>query len=212
MATKTVDSNALTTLALAQEYLCLSSADGHDDILIELINRTSAGARKYLGFDPLSQEYYEWHDGEAAESIVLRRRPVLAIYALSDEGDDVGVGSSSYSDLNDYIYDPDSAIVRLTSGVFSEGPRKVAAYYAAGYASTPADLQDAVTLWVQDRFANRGTSSSSGRVVKSEAVGDHTITYEDEETGGAEYAIAEDMPKASRAIFNRYRDIIVRPV
>ena len=202
---------ALTGLAEVQDYLQLSTGDGEDDLLEMLIEAASDAAIQLIGYDPHLQDYAEWLDGRGSDTIVLRRRPVPTVYALSDAGDDVGTGSDEYSDDNDYTWYPEAGIVRKVYGVFGDRKRAVYCYYQAGLSPIPDDIQQAICECVQDKYADRGTVGVTDDV-KSEKVGDYAVEYVT--TGSAATAdIGEkDFTNRALATLRRYRNTVIGAV
>ncbi len=197
-----VDANAFTTLDHVHDYLGLSAADGMDMLLEDLINRTSAEARDYLGYDPTPQDYAEYHDGRGQDVVILNRRPILRVYALSDDGDSVG------TEGDDFHVEADEGMVTLDSGVFSSGRRHVYCLYEAGLSPWPyAALEQPMLAWVQHEYAGRGTGDSDNddRTVKSEQIGRYKVEYEDSGNSTQQQTGGLHIPKDTRAALDRYR-------
>jgi hypothetical protein len=193
--------NAWTTLSATQEYLGLSTADGKDDLLENLIERYSDSGRTYIGRDPFPSDYIEYHDGFGQDTVVCDHWPILQVNALSDDGSAVGVQGVDW-----HVY-PNAGLIALDAGKFSRKRRGIYASLYAGLSPWPhPDLEQACIWGVQDGYAARGTGSSdtAGRVKKSEAVGRYAVTWENAVTGSTDNS-ALDLPRRSKAILDRWR-------
>jgi len=181
----------LTTLSAVRGYLGLSEGDGHDALLEALIGRVSDGIARYVGQDLALQSYEERHDG-GTDAVILLRRPVESVWALSDDGAAV--------EADEYALYPEAGVIRRRSGAFTAGDRTVAAGYRAGYSPLPGEVEQAAVEWVAQKFAARG--AAAGRGVSQERVGDYSVSYDD----------AADVPERVRAVLERYREAVARAV
>jgi hypothetical protein len=80
----------------------------------------------------------------------------------------------------DYRFEADTGRIYLPTG-FPAGTQNITLRYTAGYATTPADLEQITIDLVNVYYRARELDTS----VKSEKLGDHSITYLDEGGGGA---------------------------
>jgi hypothetical protein len=183
--------STLTTLSAVRGYLGLSEGDGHDALLEALIGRVSDGIARYVGQDLALQSYEESHDG-GSEAVILLRRPVESVWALSD--DDAPL------DADEYALYREAGVIRRKSGAFAAGEQTVAVGYLAGYSPLPGDVEQAAVEWVAHKFASRGPAA--GRGISDEHVGDYSVSYDD----------AGDIPERVRATLDRYREAVVRAV
>lgn len=187
-----MSNQALTSLSAVQQYLGLSS--GVDEALLsDLIARASAGACSYCGREFAAADYYEFHDGEGTEAVLLEQRPVTAVFALSDDGAEIAA--------DEYVVYPEAGIVRLASGTFGHGARTVYAGYRAGYETLPGEVEQAVVAWTAELYQSREVG---GRPVASERVGDYAVTYEGESTANPSRRV--------RAALEPYRVALARAV
>lgn len=132
-----------------------------------------------------STEYPEVY-GTATRMIVLRRRPVIGIVAVTN--DQAAVAATSYR------VDTDAGILYRTDGLYWSGSDDgVLVHYGAGYDSTtvPDDLVEAATEIAASMF-NRG----------------HVSGLDQHDDGGVDARVSSaQVPPAARAILNRYQDI-----
>lgn len=82
-----------------------------------------------------------------------------------------------YEPKEEYEIDEDMGQIYLSSG-FPSGHKNITVWYVAGYSSTtmPKNLVQICIDLVNIYYQNRGTSTG----IKSEKLGDHTITFADE--------------------------------
>jgi hypothetical protein len=185
---------ALTSLSAVQRYLGLS-AGADEDLLTDLAARASDGIRRYCGRDFALGDYAEYHDGDGGDTLLLAQRPVVEVFALSQDGTE--------TTAEDYVLYPEAGMVRLKSGGFGLGARNVYAAYRAGYESIPGDVEQAAIQCTAALYQARG---AGGRRVTSERVGDYAVTYDGGETDG------DGLPPNLRAALEPYRVALARPV
>jgi len=205
---------ALVTLDNTKTFLGISDHTKDDKIKL-LINMAtdyieSQTGRRYVSTVHTSEEY----DGTGTQQIQLKAFPVITFTSL--EVNNASDNSESWSTISssDYWVDTDTGIITRTSSfldfddsedgeetlsetIFQRGKNKYRATYTSGYSSIPYDLQFACMTLV-GQFLNTGAGSG----IKSESLGDHSITYQDvtELTSGMKGGIVED-------ILQKYRDI-----
>lgn len=190
-----MSSQSLTSLSAVQRFLGLSGGTD-EELLTELIARTSDGIRSYCGRDFAAADHHEYHDGDASDTVLLDQRPALEVFALSEDGAAVAA--------DDFVVYPELGMVRLKSGVFRRGERNVYAEYRAGYEEIPGDVEQAAIQWTAAIYQARG--AAGGREIKSERVGDYAVTYD-----GAEDA-SEGLRAGVRSLLEPYRIALARPV
>jgi len=186
-------SQPLTSLSAVQRYLGLSSGTD-DELLTELVARVSDSIVAHCGREFALGDYYELHDGDGGDVLLLNQRPVAQVFALSQDGAEI--------EGDDFVVYPELGMVRLKSGVFGRGARNIYAGYRAGYEAIPGDVEQAAVQWTAALYQARG--AAGGRVITSERVGDYAVTYDDGEV--------ESMPVGVRAMLDPYRVIFARPV
>jgi hypothetical protein len=186
-------SQPLTSLSAVQQYLGLSAGED-DELLTDLVARVSDGIVTYCGREFAAADFYECHDGDGGDSVLLDQRPVTEVFALSDDGVEVGA--------DDFVVYPELGVVRLRSGVFGRGARSISVNYRAGYEAIPGDVEQAAVQWAAELYQGRG--AAAGREIKSERVGDYAVTYDGADDPG--------MPGQVRAALEPYRIALARPV
>ncbi len=131
-------------------------------------------------------EYAEVY-GPAQRSIVLRRRPVVAIAAVTVDGS--ALASTAYR------IDTKHGILHRTDGSYwSDEMDGTQVHYGAGYdsSSVPADIIEAATLIAAALF-NRGAVAG----------------LESQDDGATDVQVSDEaVPPAARAILSRYRDLM----
>lgn len=187
----------LTTLAYVKAYLELTVST-YDTLLTSLITAASYSILSYCHRNSFKvNSYSEYIDGAGDYTIDLGNVPVISITTITLEANEAvpeAIAGSSY------ILDTKRGRIRLknTSTAtrwFRQGFQNVLASYSAGYASIPADLQQACAMIVQSLFIQRGGSL----LTTMEKLGDYQATY-----SRASSFIDDDI--SIRAILDRYRD------
>lgn len=124
--------------------------------------------------------------GPAQRRIVLRRRPVVGIVAVTV--DNAAVASTAYR-----VDTKHGFLIRTDGQYWSDEPDGTQVHYGAGYdaASVPNDLVEASTLIAAGLF-NRGGLSG----------------LDQQDDGATQVRVSADkVPPEARAILSRYRDL-----
>lgn len=188
-----------------------------DDVIRLMINmatdyiETQTGRRFISGVNT-----YEKHDGNGTDQIQLNNFPLITPPNVILEVNNSVDNTDNWEVINadDYFVDTATGVITRTSSFldfetagdadevlsevrFSHGKDKYRATYTSGFATVPYDLQYACMTLV-GQFYN--TKAGSG--IKSESLGDHSITYQDitELTSGMKGGILED-------VLSKYRNI-----
>ena len=209
-------SYALVTLDNTKTFLGIT--DNSKNALLELlINMATDYIETQTGRRFTSSvNTYEKHDGTGTNQLKLNNFPIITPPAVILEVNSAVDNTSDWATISadDYFIDTATGIITRTSSFldfettgdndeilseirFSCGKDKYRATYTSGFATVPYDLQYACMTLV-GQFYN--TKAGSG--IKSESLGDHSITYQDitELTSGMKGGILED-------ILTKYRDI-----
>jgi len=81
---------AVVSLKEAKTYLGIADTDTADDLLLDmLIGQASVLIAKELGYNPISQSYKEWYEGEDGFNIWLENIPVTSVDFISTDREDV---------------------------------------------------------------------------------------------------------------------------
>jgi hypothetical protein len=207
-------SYALVSLDNAKVFLGIND-NSKDELLKMLINISTDYIESQTGRRFVSAVHtQEKYDGTGNQQLKLNAFPIITFTLL--EVNNASDNSSSWNTISssDYWVDSDTGIITRTSTfldfdesvdgeetlsetIFDRGKNKYRATYISGYFTIPYDLQFACMTLVGQLL---NTKAGSG--IKSESLGDHSITYQDitELTGGVKGGILED-------ILSKYRDI-----
>lgn len=144
----------LTTLAKVKQQLGIDKGDlSSDEILAELI--TTASARFLALIDrPLAlATYSETWNGNGSEVWMLKQYPVVSVSLVQVDLVTIPVQPAPWQAGYVLARDPDR--ICLVGYGFTKGVANVTLQYQAGYATTPTDVQRAVTEMVEWRFKVR---------------------------------------------------------
>lgn len=157
--TFTIDSNALAALGSVKEHLNIPEADvTQDNVLIRMINASSAMIEDYLDRKIKTRTYTEYYDGRGNDRMLLSHWPVTKPTELWD---DIG---SEFTDIGTRIAladyevdgDGDNAIGIVLNGLrFSKGTRNIKVIYDAGYSTVPYVIQESCILHVEFMYIMR---------------------------------------------------------
>lgn len=143
----------LTALANVKEYLKIPVAEtGDDNILNRLISAADEFVKVYCKRGLEAQAYTEYHSTKSGQDVLmLEQYPVNSITSIHDDPDR-NYGSGSLIDTTYYVFEAEPGIVRLDGVTFYAGFQNVKVIYNAGYATIPADLEQATIELVAQKF------------------------------------------------------------
>jgi hypothetical protein len=160
-------SDTLTTLADVKAYLNIADTLS-DALLTSLIGAVSGWVERRIQRNILEATYTDTYSGKGIPqtSQMLRNYPIVAVSSLSIDG--VILPASPAFGQAGYGFDEYS--VFLTGYYFGKGRNNIVISYTAGYAATPADLNQAVIEVVSLRFRERSRVGEISHHVGSETV------------------------------------------
>lgn len=166
----------IVTTADIKAFLNIPTTDTSFDTQLGLfVDAASQMIVNRIGPVAGSPTYDEWYDG-GSPSIVLRHTPVQSITSITES-----YGSSAVYTLTAQVLDSGSVggaygysgdlsrglLTRRVSGIathFAAGLQNVHVVYVAGYATVPADIEQAAKLLIQHMWATqRGGSKRPGQ-------------------------------------------------
>ena len=140
----------LTTLANLKGWLNLT-ATGDDLLLARLVTSASAFVESWLGRAVGLADYVETRDGTGGSTLAFAVGPVQSVTALSIDGN--GVAASPDGIAPGYVFSPSR--LALIGRRFRPGLANVTISYQAGYATVPADIEQAVIALAALRYRER---------------------------------------------------------
>jgi|GEM_PF-1428286 len=144
-----VTGSELSTLANVKEYLRITTAD--DDTLIQkILTRTSTWIQKYCNRVFIAADYTEYYDGDGTKELLVNQYPINSIASMYDDYDRV-FGSDTAITVADLVYYPEGRIVYPYNS-FMRGQKNIKITYNAGYATIPADLEQACIKMVASEY------------------------------------------------------------
>jgi hypothetical protein len=161
----------LTTLAKVKTALDLSGTDD-DTYLEQLIDRVSEIIESYCDREFNSESREEIFDGTGENDYQVDEYPISSITKLERRTSTLNEDDWDTIDSEYYHFYPNQGSVHYVQG-FVKGIRNYQITYVAGYADIPDDLEQAAIDLVAYYFNKRKSKN-----VKSESIGDYSITYE----------------------------------
>lgn len=195
-------SNALVDLASVKEYLNIPDTDKtNDNFLIRKINAMSTLAEQYMNRNLNVQSYTENLQGNNRQYLTLRNYPLVSVESVSFFNN---VLDPSQYDVDTYCMKR-GMIYKETGWTANDfligiggdpvpGRKIIQVQYHAGYATIPADVQDAVIDLVALKF-------------KESSYGDNRFGIESESVGGVKYTYTKKdlaIPASISSVLDRY--------
>lgn len=202
---------ALVSLDNTKTFLGITD-HSKDEKLKMLINMAtdyieSQTGKRFVSATHTEEEY----DGTGTMQLVLKTFPIITFSLL--EVNNSANNSDNWETIasENYWVDMEKGIITRTSNfvdfdesdedglsdtAFTKGKNRYRATYTSGYSTIPYDLQFACMTLVSQLL-----NTSSGGGIKSESLGDHSVTYQDmTEISGKNGGILKD-------VLSKYRDI-----
>ena len=177
---------AITTPALIQQYLGIGAIDAA--LLTTLAAAADAFVLSYIDRDDLmAKSYSEIYNGTGADILVPDHGPVNSITSLKINGKDIpastGYGVPGYTNNRRYF--------ALRGYKFERGRLNVEVTFNAGFATLPADIQQAATFVAAGMYKRRDRFG-----VSSKTIGQESISYS-----------ASDLSSDSKKILDSYKKV-----
>ena len=188
---------SITTTAAVKAYAGISGSDD-DALLTSLIAACEKAAESLsLGRLVAAANFTDQYDGTGRDTLVLKRRPVNTVTEIKFD-DDWGFGADIEA-LETSKFRLDNGIVHLRCLVFPVGTGNVRVKGNAGYATWPADVEQAANVVVADWYARakRLAVGLEQNELAGGSTGDRSHSYQKETT---EWGV----PIYAKAIFERY--------
>jgi hypothetical protein len=174
----------LTTVASVKLYAGIaSSAD--DTLLANMVSAYSAWVRSWLNRDITTNSYDMRRSGRGTFAMLLPQYPVTAITLLEIDGR--AIPAQPAWGAPGYRFD-DTTLV-LEGYCFTRGYSNVHIQFTAGYASPPADIQQAVNELITLRYRMRDKLEWSSKSLAGETVS----------------LVQKDMPASVATLLNNWR-------
>jgi len=160
----------LTTLANVKTALEITGTD--DDTYLEsLIDRVSTIIESYCDREFDSQTLTEIFDGTGTEDYQTEEYPIDSITSLSYRTTTLNEDNWQTIESEYYHFYEDQGSVHYMNK-FKEGVKNYKLVYVAGYSDIPDDLEQAAIDMISYYYNKRQSKN-----VKSESIGDYSITY-----------------------------------
>lgn len=192
--------SSLVTVARAQQAPSL--ADINATWLASLIEAASTALEKWLRREFASTAQTEVHDGDGGRRIFLRHFPIITLTKVTVT-DPYTEEETEYTSTS-FDMRAGAGEVRFkessTTGIadyFVRGFQNVTVEYTSGFATVPADVQEAVVQAIQ-HFVSAGSSDPA---MESEKMGDYQY-----KRAQAAIADAHNWPRSIRRLVGHYKD------
>lgn len=192
----------LCSLADVKTYFNITTSS-EDAVLTALIAAASANIEQYCNRTFAQATYAETRNGNGADSIFVRQSPIVSVQSVLVNG--LAVPAAADAQHDGFVFDGERIYIRSRSrypspsGVvwrFERGVQNVQLAYTAGYATIPADLNQACVEFVGWKRAKRSRIDK-----KNETLGT-------QQTQGYDLSAA---PASVLAAINSYRLPMIPP-
>ena len=178
----------LTTLAACKDWLGITG-NGDDGVLARLITNVSAAIENIVNRTFAITAYNIMRNGTGTRRMVLPDFPVVSVTSVTVDGMLVSQSSDGVV-ARGWTFDDRGLF--MVGGVFSMGRNNVRVVYSAGYATVPADIDQACLELVAFRYRGRDRIGHASKSVQGE-----TVSY-----------ITKDMPAEVAATLAQYRKVV----
>lgn len=147
----------------------------YDEKLTMIVNAMTDYIESRCGRRFKSTAYIEYVNGDDSDALQMKQYPITAIASVEENSNTDNTGNWATLSSTEYFNigtDLDAGIIRKTCKTF-KGTANYRVTYTAGYITLPSDLKYACYMLASEAF-NRSRSAG----VKSESLGDHSITFE----------------------------------
>ena len=145
---------AIVSIELFNKFQRMQDSD--DTLTQQLIDTAEDIVKGYLKYDPSSQDYDSYLDGNDTSVLLLGAKPINSITLLTIDGATISE--------DDYIY-RDEEIVLTNDDVFTAGLANVHIKYTAGFDVVPAVIKQTIIriagLLMSEDDGNIGVTSKS---------------------------------------------------
>lgn len=180
---------ALVTVQQVKDYYGITGADHTEDALVStLIDRISYMFATATDTVFASATYTHQLDGNGRSALYLPNYPITSITSIYTNSDWDFTDSEDLIDSADYRIDDGCRFVQLIDDVFPAGVMNVQIIYVAGYATIPADIEQACIEEVVRRLKHRK---------------DFDITSKTQPDGSVSY-VQKGLLVSTKAVLDRY--------
>ena len=184
-----MSSGDLTTLANVKAYAQVTSTTD-DAVLTRMITSLSTMVQTYLNRQIASQSYTDTIDGAGGYRLQFANYPVTAVSIVTVDGISIPAASlPAVSGWTGYVFTPTQ--IALQGYCFTRGYSNVILNYTAGFASTPADIEEAVIELIAMRYMERTRIGQNSKSIAGE-----TISFN-----------IKDFPATTQTILTNYRRV-----
>lgn len=140
----------LTTLAKVKEWLEIPTGNtSKDALLTRLVSAASSGIETWCGRTFALTDYVEVRNGPGGQQLMLANYPVTTVTSVTVDWRPVVASPGS----GQPGYEFDDTVLTLMGGLnFTRDKRNVRVAYRAGYATTPAEVEQACIELVGLRY------------------------------------------------------------
>lgn len=168
-----------------------------DPLLSRLITAVSTQIQSWLNRTIASADYTETRDGQNMTQMLLQNYPVTAVQSLTVQGLPIQPRPPLGPDVTaavfgGYVFDANR--IMLSGFRFPRGFQNVVIQYTAGYATTPADVEQACIDIIGDWFKYRDRIGVTAMGIEGQSI-------------SVEQFVKTGMPIRSRLILEQYRRV-----
>jgi hypothetical protein len=178
----------LTTLATLESWLGLPAGNADEDLLQRLIDAIGAAAESWCARSFAAQAFAETRDGTGGTRLAFANTPVSVVASVLVDG--VAIPPSPGAPLPGYLFS--ATAVTLVGFRFRRGQSNVALAYTAGYATIPADLEQAALDWAAHVYREKDRIGMTSETLQGQVTA----------------FLVKDMPPRVQALLQPYRRVV----
>ncbi len=169
----------LCALADVTGYLGITNTN-QDALITTLITNASAMIESYCNRIFASASYTETRNGTGGFRMYAAQAPITAVSSVTVDGVAIPAAPSGGAPGYGYVFDADLIYIRTgasysgTPTLFTKGVQNVVLSYTAGFATIPADINQACVELIADKLAKQARIDK-----KSETLGSQqTVSFD----------------------------------
>jgi hypothetical protein len=193
--------NALTTLAIAKEFIGSTGTTANDSRINGAINSASNRTNSYTGRKLKRRDYDEIYNGDGSQTLLLNHYPIRAgsstqlqlyiVGARDSYKSTTDFDSNSQVAFEDIYINSEKGELRIKDNDFAFGSENIRVVYNAGYSTTdavtssthiPSDLQQVVNEMSAFEFEKQRQRAWITRTISHD---DGSVSYFDGIAAGA---------------------------
>lgn len=158
--------------ALNDVKVYLGITDGNSDIVLTaIIGNVSAAIESFCNRTFAVQSYVETRNGGCGPKMYLSNGPIVSVASVTVDTYNIPPAANALA--FGFVFDENVLYIRPGGypGEFTKGVQNVVVSYTAGFAATPADVNQACVELVAWKYAKRNRIDKKNEILAAQTVG-----------------------------------------